>query len=89
MLELLKNYDKVIICYENEKLNGIKSELSTFAGQNIAVIIGSEGGFSQAEVDKCVSFGAKSVTLGKRIMRCETASIVVCGIVMYELGEMN
>lgn len=89
MLDLLKNFDKVIICYENEKINDIKSELSNFEGQSIAVIIGSEGGFSEAEIAQCVSHGAKSVTLGKRIMRCETASIVACGIIMYELGEMN
>ncbi|MDE6565781.1 MAG: RsmE family RNA methyltransferase, partial [Clostridia bacterium] len=67
----------------------IKSELKTFSGDSIAIIVGSEGGFSEQEIYKCQENGAKSVTLGNRIMRCETASIVVSGVVMYELGEMD
>lgn len=89
MLQKLNNFDKVLVCYENEKLNGIKNELKSFNGDNLAIIIGSEGGFSEQEIDKCKLNSAVSVTLGNRIMRCETASIVVCGIVMYELGEMS
>lgn len=89
MLNLLKNFDKVIVCYENEKTNNLGEELVGMESKNIAIIIGSEGGFSEQEVELCKSFGAKSVTLGSRILRCETASIVVCGIVMYVLGEMN
>ena len=89
ILDLFHNFDKVIICYENEKINSIKKELCDFNGESIAIIIGSEGGFSDNEVSLCKNYGAKSVTLGNRIMRCETASIVTCGIVMYELGEMN
>lgn len=89
ILSLLHNFDKVIICYENEKENDIKTVLKTFKGESIAIIIGSEGGFNQNEVQMCKKFGANCVTLGRRIMRCETASIVTCGIVMYELGEMS
>ena len=89
MLDSLKIYDKVIICYEDEKVNSIKCELENCTYNNIAIIIGSEGGFSEQEVDLCKKQGAVSVTLGSRIMRCETASIVTCGIVMYELGEMS
>lgn len=89
MLEMLKNFDKVILCYENEKQNNLKSELQHFSGQNIAVIVGSEGGFCEDEVQKCREYGANVVTLGSRIMRCETASIVVCGVILYELGEMS
>ena len=89
MLQKLQGFDKVLVCYENEKINDIKNELKYFNGDNLAIIIGSEGGFSEREIDKCQSNGAVSVTLGNRIMRCETASIVVCGIAMYELGEMS
>lgn len=86
---LLANFDKVIVCYEKEKANSIKAELQGEIGQNIAIVIGSEGGFSEQEISSFVQNGAKSVTLGSRIMRCETASIVACGILMYELGEMS
>ena len=72
-----------------EKENDIKTVLKTFKGESIAIIIGSEGGFNENEVQMCKQFGANCVTLGSRIMRCETASIVTCGIVMYELGEMS
>lgn len=89
VLGRLDFYDKVILCYENEKENDIKSALSTFKGERIAIVIGSEGGFTEKEVQSFKEFGAESVTLGSRIMRCETASIVTCGIVMYELGEMK
>lgn len=89
MLEKLSSFDKVILCYENEKNNDLKTELLRFSGQNIAVIIGSEGGFCEEEVQKCREHGASVVTLGSRIMRCETASIVVCGVILYELGEMS
>lgn len=88
MLRLLAGFDKVIVCYENEKVNCFKNELHGDCGNNIAIIIGSEGGFSEDEIAILKENGAKSVTLGNRIMRCETASIVACGIVMYELGEM-
>lgn len=89
MLNLLDNFDKVIVCYENEKINSIKNELESNVGENIAIIIGSEGGFCEQEIAILKENGAKSVTLGSRIMRCETASIVTCGIVMYTLGEMS
>lgn len=89
MIDELNFYDKVIFCYENEKFNSIKAELGGKIFDNIALIVGSEGGFSEKEVEKAKQVGAKVVTLGKRILRCETASIVVCGIVMYELGEMS
>lgn len=82
-------FDKVVVCYENEKINSIKNELEGKNFENIAIVIGSEGGFSQSEIDVCKTNNASIVTLGKRILRCETASIVVCGLVLYALGEMD
>lgn len=89
MLCELDLFDKVILCYENEKINSIKSQLRGEKFENIALIVGSEGGFSEQEVEKAKQKGAEAVTLGSRILRCETASIVVCGVVLYELGEMD
>jgi 16S rRNA (uracil1498-N3)-methyltransferase len=55
----------------------------------IAIFIGPEGGFEKAETDKAVRSGFQSVKLGPRILRTETAGIVVSSIVMYELGDMG
>ena len=89
LISELNRYDKVIVCYEKEKINTFKNELSSRNIGSLAIIIGSEGGFSADEVLQIISSGGKSVTLGSRILRCETASIVTVGIAMYELGEME
>ena len=50
----------------------------------IGVVIGPEGGLSTKEVDKLINSGAKCVTLGKRILRTETAPIVIISNIIYE-----
>lgn len=52
-------------------------------GMNIAIFIGPEGGFSEEEVKKATDIGAKSITLGKRILRTETAGMTVMAVLMY------
>ena len=54
---------------------------------NIGVFIGSEGGFSKEEVEKVKEIGAKVITLGKRILRTETAGMTVMSILMYLMEE--
>ena len=56
---------------------------------NIALFIGPEGGFASDEVEKAVNSGFKSVTLGPRILRTETAGVAVIAIIMYELGDIG
>ena len=56
---------------------------------DIALIVGSEGGFSPREIDTLLKTKAKSITLGKRILRAETAAIVSAACVMLELGELG
>ena len=63
--------------------------LSVKNPQNVAIVVGSEGGFTEKECKLISNAGAKSVTLGKRIMRVETATICTTSVVMYELGELN
>lgn len=55
----------------------------------IAVFIGPEGGFDAGEVLKAQQSGFKPVTLGPRILRTETAGMVVLSVIMYELGGME
>ncbi len=56
-------------------------------GQRIAVFIGPEGGFEEAEIEEARKAGVAPVTLGKRILRTETAAITVLGWLMYELEK--
>ena len=89
MLLELDHYDKVLVCYENEKVNNFKTALENFKGKSLALIIGSEGGFDIEEIEKIREHAGISVTLGSRILRAETASIVGVALAMYELGELN
>lgn len=54
-----------------------------------SIVVGSEGGFSKEEWKLALEKGYKTVFLGKRILRAETASIVLSGIIMHSLGEME
>jgi len=64
-----------------ELIGGVKP------GQEIAVFIGPEGGFEEAEVELARSAGFEAVTLGKRILRTETAGLTVMAWLMYQLEE--
>lgn len=89
--EKIANYDIVLVAYENEEntsIKGLLKELKTKQKLNIAVIIGPEGGIEEDEIEYLRSIGANVVTLGKRILRTETAPIVIASIIMYELDEM-
>lgn len=57
------------------------------AGQSIAVMIGPEGGFEEDEVKAAAEAGIRPVTLGKRILRTETAGLTVLAWIMYQLEE--
>ncbi len=57
--------------------------------ENIAIVIGPEGGFSLEEEARANASGADSATLGKRILRCETAPLVAAACVLQLCGEME
>ena len=89
MCETLKSYDCVILAYEKEHdvnlKNIIRNDIKNY--KNIAVIVGPEGGIDDDEAEKLKNIGAKSVSLGKRILRTETAPIAISAIIMYEADE--
>lgn len=89
-LEQSKDLDLLLVPYENKE--GISATKEAFSlikkDMKIGVIIGPEGGFSQAEIDLAESFGAKIISLGKRILRTETASIATLSALMLH-AEMN
>lgn len=82
----LNNYDLVIVPYECEEEYTLKNLFKKVDNEvkNILYIIGPEGGFETTEIEYLKGKGANIVTLGKRILRAETASIVVGGILINE-----
>lgn len=68
--------------------SGSGGDLSRLSGST-AVVVGSEGGFSQKEYGLAIDLGFTGISLGKRILRAETAAISVCALVMYALGELK
>lgn len=88
--ELSKNYDSLIVAYENEKEYTLKQEIQKIKQSNkkelkIAVLIGPEGGLAEEEIETLKNYGANIVTLGKRILRTETVALNILSILMYEL----
>lgn len=87
LLEELKSYDLVILAYEKEKDTTLKSILKDMSKNvsKIAVIIGPEGGIDDEEAKILIENGVKSITLGERILRTETAPVAISAMMMYEL----
>lgn len=85
--ELAKENDKTIIFYEmgGESVKNILTDTP----KSIGIFIGSEGGFEQDEVDKIVASNGNTATLGKRILRCETAPLAALSIIMYQTGNFD
>ena len=87
IVENLSKYDIVIVPYECEKENTIKAVLrntDTNIG-NVAIVIGPEGGFSEKDISILEKLpNVKKVSLGKRILRTETAGIATVAMLLYE-----
>ncbi|MDU5802147.1 MAG: 16S rRNA (uracil(1498)-N(3))-methyltransferase [Fusobacterium periodonticum] len=82
----LKDYDLVLVPYENEEEIFLKDILRNLKVKpsKILYVIGAEGGFEKEEIDFLESQGAKIISLGKRILRAETAAIVTGGVIINE-----
>ncbi len=73
-----------LICYERESHLSFKETLKSIRPESISVIVGCEGGFSPEEVEQALKAGCRSVTLGSRILRCETAPSAALSMILYE-----
>ena len=86
-MEYAKALDVVLIPYElaegMQETRDIIAQIQS--GQSIGIFIGPEGGFETAEVENAMEHGAKPITLGKRILRTETAGLTTLSILMYHL----
>ena len=83
-MQIIKDFDLFLFPYENH--DGMKSTVDALSqikqGCKVAVFIGPEGGFSDQEVESATQNGAKVISLGKRILRAETASITALSMIM-------
>ena len=83
-VEQAKEMDLILVPYENkEGMAATKTALSSLkAGMKVGIFIGPEGGFEESEVETLQQEGAHIISLGKRILRTETAAITAVGMVM-------
>ncbi len=88
-VERAKELDVILIPYELERGMRATKEIieAVRPGQSVAVFIGPEGGFEKDEVELAVSCGAKAVSLGRRILRTETAGLAALAVLMFHLEE--
>lgn len=85
--ELTKSNEKTIIFYE---MGGISvKKILCDAPKTLGMFIGSEGGFEQSEVDLIAKSGGSAATLGKRILRAETAPLAAMSVIMYQTGNFD
>ncbi len=93
----IRNIDLLLVPYENAEGFGIKTLFNSFnkEGANlenikkVGIFVGPEGGFEEEEIDNLKKEGAKIITLGKRILRTETAGFVAASLIQYELSDLG
>ena len=91
------DHDLALMLWEQERTTTIRKTLvsknhtagTTPEPLSVAILIGPEGGFSSSEVEASKQAGIKPVTLGRRILRMETAAVVAAALVLHELGDMG
>ncbi len=89
-LRIAKDLDVLMVPYEcHDGMESTKRVLAKIKdGSTIGIIIGPEGGFEESEVEKAMDIGGESISLGRRILRTETAAITAVGMTML-YSEMN
>lgn len=89
-LGFAKSLDLLLVPYESK--NGMKDTKDALSlikpGMSVGILVGPEGGFEEREIDEALATGAKVISLGKRILRTETAAITAVGMCML-YAEMN
>lgn len=86
VLASLSQFKQIVLAYEGAVQNARAVIDELRADEPIALIVGSEGGFSPREVEAFAASGAKVVSMGRNILRAETASVALLGAVNYSLG---
>ena len=86
-LERAAQADKALLFYENEHAVTLRMALEEGSWSTASLLTGPEGGLEEAEVEQARKAGFQVCTLGKRILRCETAPLCALSAVMYAAGE--
>ena len=86
-LERAAQADRPILLYENERATTLKMTLEEAPLSTVSILSGPEGGLEEKEVRQAMDAGIRVCTLGKRILRCETAPLCALSAIMYAAGE--
>ena len=79
--------DRAILLYENERATTLKMALEEAPLSTVSILSGPEGGLEEKEVRQAMDCGIRVCTLGRRILRCETAPLCALSAIMYAAGE--
>lgn len=90
-VEAAAAFDIGLVCYENERgMSGTRAIIEAIRpGQSIAVFIGPEGGFDASEIALAKEAGMRTVSLGNRILRTETAGLAMLSVLMYHVESLT
>lgn len=86
--EELRGFDACVVAWEDERATSLAEALAPWRGRSdarIALVVGPEGGLSEAEVETLREGGAVTATLGRSILRTETAAVVAVALAVHEL----
>ena len=86
-LERAARADKALLFYEHENTVTLHDALESGPWKTVSLLTGPEGGLEEREVSKALDAGLTVCTLGKRILRCETAPLCALSAVMYAAKE--
>lgn len=86
-LERAAQADKSLMFYENEHAVTLRMTLESGCFSTVSLLTGPEGGLEPTEVEQARTAGLEVCTLGRRILRCETAPLCALSAVMYAAGE--
>ncbi|HJV65330.1 MAG TPA: 16S rRNA (uracil(1498)-N(3))-methyltransferase [Geomonas sp.] len=80
-----------ILLWEDELKNGLRAVLESHsqAPESVAIVVGPEGGLSAREVERAIQSGFTPVTLGRRILRTETAGLAILSILQFYWGDLG
>ena len=79
--------DKALLFYEHEEALTLKMALNAAPYKTVSILTGPEGGLEEREVEQARAAGLQVCTLGKRILRCETAPLCALSAILYDAGE--
>ena len=79
----------IVFCYEGEREQSLRTHLRGLDVRRVVLIVGAEGGFSPTEAEAVTAAGAQPVSLGRLILRAETAALAALAVTQYELGNFD